>query len=232
MKTFKQYQYDANALTYDDWGPDSENNNAITEAGLSRIIQKVKVDQEDFIIITAYRGEFDKKENIARNRDLRHWFNRQEMGVYQLVGHWRECSIENVPYDQCPADKLVDVVERSYLAVRPDTMSAKEFFGKCKFLTKKWKQDGSVIRIQELFGNEIQILENSGGTFGIGSGISLGKISQAYSQHVKKLNTPFVFEGVEVPATNMGKQIAEKYNFNYPVGTWNDLKSWESIISA
>jgi len=232
MKTFKHYLYAANVLTYDDWGPDSENNNAITEAGLARIIQKVKVDQEDFIIITAYRGEFDKKENIARNRDLRHWFNRQEMGVYQLVGHWRECSIENVPYDQCPADKLVDVVERSYLAVRPDTMSAKEFFGKCKFLTKKWKQDGSVIRIQELFGNEIQILETSGDTFGIGSGISLGKISQAYSQHVKKLNTPFVFEGVEVPATNMGKQIAEKYNFNYPVGTWNDLKSWESIISA
>tara|TARA_Y100000310_G_scaffold67253_1_gene62542 strand:+ start:2390 stop:3091 length:702 start_codon:yes stop_codon:yes gene_type:complete len=231
MKTFKQYQYDSNILTYDDWGPDSDNNNAITEAGLARIIQKVKVDQEDFIIITAYRGEFDKKENIARNRDLRGWFNRQEMGVYQLVGHWRECSIENVPYDQCPANKLVDVVERSYLAVRPDTMSTKEFFNKCKFLTKKWKQDGSVIRIQELFGDEIQILEKSGNTFGIGSGISLGKISQAYSQHVKKLNTPFVFEGVEVPSTNFGKQIAEKYSFNYPVGIWDDLKSWESIVT-
>jgi hypothetical protein len=30
----------------------------------------------------------------------------------------------------------------------------------------------------------------------------------------------------------MGKQIAEKYNFNYPTGIWNDLKSWESIIST
>jgi hypothetical protein len=88
-----------------------------------------------------------------------------------------------------------------------------------------------VIRIQELFGDEIQILEKSGNTFGIGSGISLGKISQAYSQHVKKLNTPFVFEGVEVPSTNFGKQIAEKYSFNYPVGIWDDLKSWESIVT-
>ena len=52
MKTFKQYH---NTLTYDDWGADSDNNNAITEAGLARIIQKVKSDQEDFIIITAYR---------------------------------------------------------------------------------------------------------------------------------------------------------------------------------
>ena len=229
MKTFKQYH---NTLTYDDWGVDSDNNNAITEAGLSRIIQKVKSDQEDFIIITAYRGEFDKKENIKRNRDLRDWFNRQKMGVYQLVGHWRECSIENTPYDQCPADKLVDVVERSYLAIRPDTMAAKEFFNKCKFITKKWKQDGAVIRIQEIFGDEIQILETSGETFGIGSGITLGKISQAYSQHVKKLNTPFVFEGVEVPATNIGKQIAEKYKFNYPVGNWDDLRSWESIYGS
>ena len=230
MKTYADFAEDISP--YDDWGVDSENNNAITEAGLAKVIKQVKTDNKDFIIITSYRAEFSKRENIARNRQLRHWFNRQEMGVYQLVGHWRECSIENVPYDQCPADKLVDVVERSYLAVRPDTMSAKEFFGKCKFLTKKWKQDGSVIRIQELFGDEIQILENNGDTFGIGSGISLGKISQAYSQHVKKLNTPFVFEGVEVPATNMGKQIAEKYNFNYPIGAWNDLKSWESIISA
>ena len=94
MKTFKQYH---NTLTYDDWGADSDNNNAITEAGLSRIIQKVKSDQEDFIIITAYRGEFDKQENIKRNRDLRAWFNRQKMGVYQLVGHWRECSIVAPP---------------------------------------------------------------------------------------------------------------------------------------
>ena len=154
------------------------------------------------------------------------------MGVYQLVGHWRECSIENIPYDQCPADKLVDVVERSYLAIRPDTIAAKEFFNKCKFITKKWKQDGAVIRIQEIFGDEIQILETSGETFGIGSGITLGKISQAYSQHVKKLNTPFVFEGVEVPATNIGKQIAEKYKFNYPVGNWDDLRSWESIYGS
>ena len=28
------------------------------------------------------------------------------------------------------------------------------------------------------------------------------------------------------------RQIAEKYNFNYPTGIWNDLKSWESIIST
>ena len=102
----------------------------------------------------------------------------------------------------------------------------------CKFITKKWKQDGAVIRIQEIFGDEIQILETSGETFGIGSGITLGKISQAYSQHVKKLNTPFVFEGVEVPATNIGKQIAEKYKFNYPVGNWDDLRSWESIYGS
>ena len=58
-------------------------------------------------------------------------------------------SIDNVEYADCPPDKLVDVVERSYLAIRPDNMSAQDFFGKAKYLTSIWNQDGSVIRIKE-----------------------------------------------------------------------------------
>ena len=108
MKTYAEFT--ENISPYDDWGVDSENNNVITEAGLAKVIKQVKTDNKDFIIITSYRAEFSKRENIARNRQLRHWFNRQEMGVYQLVGHWRECSIKGVSYEKCPKDKLVDVL--------------------------------------------------------------------------------------------------------------------------
>jgi len=228
MQTYKQFTEDTMS-PYDDWGVGSTNNNAITEAGLARIIKKVKTDEEDFIIITAYRGTHDKKENVARNRQLRGWFNRNKMGVYQLVGHWRECSIDNVEYADCPSDKLVDVIERSYLAIRPDDMSGKDFFGKAKYLTSIWNQDGSVIRIKELFGEEVRIVERGGNTFSIGKTLAVGKIAQAYSQHVKKLNSPFVFEGVEIPATNIGKQIAQEKGFNYPAGNFDDLRSWESV---
>ena len=229
MKTYADFAEDISP--YDDWGVDSENNNAITEAGLAKVIKQVKTDNKDFIIITSYRAEFSKRENIARNRQLRHWFNRQEMGVYQLVGHWRECSIKGVSYEKCPKDKLVDVIERSYLAIRPDDMESKDFFNKAKYLTRYWKQDGSVIRIQEMFGKEVRILEKDGSTFSVGTSTTLGKIAQAYSQHVKKLQVPFVFEGVEIPATNIGKQIAAKKNFIYPIGEWDDLRSWKVIVS-
>ena len=63
MQTYKQFTEDTMS-PYDDWGVGSTNNNAITEAGLARIIKKVKTDEEDFIIITAYRGTHDKKENV------------------------------------------------------------------------------------------------------------------------------------------------------------------------
>ena len=126
-----KWKIDEDQITpYDDWGRDSQNNNAITEAGLSRIIQKIKLEDNDFVVITAYRGENDKKTNIAKNAQLRDWFNRNKMGVYQLVGHWRECSIQGVEYEDCPTDQLVDVVERSYLAIRPDEMESKDFFNK------------------------------------------------------------------------------------------------------
>ena len=117
------------------------------------------------------------------------------------------------------------------MAIRPDDIDSKDFYNKEKYLTRYWKQDGSVIRIQEMFGKEVRILEKDGSTFSVGTSTTLGKIAQAYSQHVKKLQVPFVFEGVEVPATNIGKQIAAKNNFIYPVGNWEDLKSWEDIIN-
>ena len=57
MKGFKQFTYDPIAI--DDFGKDSTNLNAITEAGLSRILQKVKQEDNDFVIITAYRGDMN-----------------------------------------------------------------------------------------------------------------------------------------------------------------------------
>lgn len=225
-----KWRIDDDQITpYDDWGKDSQNNNAITEAGLSRIIQKIKLEDNDFVVITAYRGENDKKTNIAKNAQLRDWFNRNKMGVYQLVGHWRECSIQGVEYENCPTDKLVDVVERSYLAIRPDEMDSKDFFNKVKYLTSTYKQDGSVIRVKELYGDDIRIVSGSGRSFSAGRGVQLDKVAQAYSQHVKKINVPFVFEGVEVPATNLGFQIAKELKFGYPVGKWDDLRSWDDI---
>jgi hypothetical protein len=57
----------------------------VTEAGFSRVLQKLKGDT--YSTISAYRNQYDKKTNIQRNRDLRGEFNKRKMGVYPLVGY-------------------------------------------------------------------------------------------------------------------------------------------------
>lgn len=41
----------------------------------------------------------------------------------------------------------------------------------------------------------------------IGTKLSLGKIGQAYSVHVKKLNVLFKFEGKEIPSSISGRMV-------------------------
>ena len=193
------------------------NNNLLTEAGLSRVLQKIRQEDNDFAVISAYRSQYDKKENIKRNRKLRGEFNQRKMGVYQLIGHWRECQLDGVEYEDCPEDQLVDAVERSYLVVRPESMNQEDFKDLIHKMTKQFDQDASVIKLD----NTINIIEPTGKVSKIGDKITLNKINQAYSKHVKKQNMPFVFEA-EVPSTNMGKKVFQMNNVLYPKGCKNN----------
>lgn len=187
------------------------NNNLLTEAGLARLIKKMYQENNDFAVISAYRNMYSKKENIQRNRKLRTEFNKRKMGVYQLIGHWQECSLENVEYEKCPKDKLVDVIERSYLVIRPDNISKDGFKELIRKLTDDFKQDASVICLYA----KIFIIEPSGKMEKIGNDITLNKINQAYSQFVKNLYVPFVFEA-ELPSSNSGKMVFKQNMILYP----------------
>ena len=57
-------------------------------------------------------------------------------------------------------------------------------------------QDGVLIRDVD---GQYKIMDVKGNRFVIGNNLTLGKIAQGYSQHVQKMNTPFVFEGLEIP---------------------------------
>lgn len=210
----------------DDYGPDSTNNNLISEASLSRLYGKYKTGGT-FAIITAYRYNKTKRENIQRNRDLRSELNKRGLGVQQLVGHWRECQDPNVSYKDCPKNQLVDAIERSYfVSYRENQISLDEFRDLMIELARKFEQDGVV------FGSEgdVKILEKNGNEFSIGSKLSLGKVAQAYSQHVKKLEVPFVFEGVEVPGTNFGAQIMNLAGVQWTQPEdLRECKTWEQI---
>ena len=188
---------------------DCTNNCIISEDSLSRTLSII--EDKDFAILTAYRAKFDKKENIIRNRMLRSKLNDMHMGVHQLVGHWQE-GPDGKPYEECDKSELIDVIERSYLVAKPENMTSEEFEQIiASLLTIDGEtQDAAIIKNSE----GIFLLYNSGTKEKIGNDCSLGKINQAYSQHVKN-NLPFVFEGIEMPDSNIAKQMYKVNNICY-----------------
>lgn len=224
MSRFNNFVNETQKSHMDDYGVDGENVNLITEAGFSRVLNKI--ENNDFVIITAYRGNYDKKENINRNRQMRGEFNSKKMGVYQVVGHWQECQ-DDVEYEKCPKNRLVDVIERSYIAVRPSDMSQDEFESFIVSLLKKFNQDAALIKKDGNF----NVIEKTGNITKVGDKLTLNKISQAYSQYVKKMDIPFVFEGVEIPGSNSGRQMMSMIGIKYPTGRFSDIKHWSDFIN-
>jgi hypothetical protein len=64
-------------------------------------------------------------------------------------------------------------------------------------------------------GELIYILGSEGQVYKKYSELTLNKIAQAYSQHIKKQNIPFVFEGMEIPGSNSGKMVMKYENIKY-----------------
>jgi hypothetical protein len=174
----------------------------ICEASLSRLWTRAQ--NQSFAIITAYRGEYSKEQNVQRNRSLRGELNSKKMGPHSLIGHWQECSLKDskgqpVDYDKCPRDKLVSVVERSYFVTPPMQMSDEEFRKIILELGRKYNQDGVVLKADSLKMYGVYNPRNGAEFVRFSKGVGMNRIAQAYSKHVKKQNVPFIFEGVEVP---------------------------------
>jgi hypothetical protein len=196
------------------------NLSVISESSLSHILDLMQ--KQTFAIISAHLAMFDRKENILRNRKLRAIFNNAKMGVHSLIGHWRECQLKGtdnnpIKYQDCPENKLVDVIERSYLVIKPNNMIYDDFEN---LIRDAMTIDGEVqngVIIKNAKGDYV-VMDKQGVKFKIGNNIKLNKIAQAYSQHIKKQNVPFMFEGLEVPnGSIMSYQIwnNKEQNFRY-----------------
>ena len=188
---------------------------SIYESTLSRLLDAAK--NKDFAIITAYRGDPNAKtkeekrlvkaRNVHNNQELRQILNSKKLGSYALVGTWQECEDDTIPYDQCPKDKLKVQVERSYFIPRHYTFSPNEFKTLLFNLAKKYNQDAIVLKINALNLNGVYDSKTEKELVKFEKTIALNKLSQAYSRFIKKLNVPFVFEGVETPhCLNIGKK--------------------------
>lgn len=185
----------------------SKNTVLIQEDSLQRTLKFI--ENSSFAILAAYRKESSKEENIKRNRKLRAIFNAKKMGVHQLVGHWSE---------EQKDESFLPSAERSYLVVKPAGMSDKEFkdlIFKCLTIDGETR-DGAVAKFISK-GDDIYFLKKTGAlTKAVGKvnfSNAAVKLADAYSQHVKKSNTPFVFDGEEVPQTIIGNVIYKNEGF-------------------
>lgn len=191
----------------------------LDEGGLNRILNRME-DTSAWAIYTAYRDQYSKEENVRRNRSLRDKLNKNRLGVHPLVGHWRECTLtqasgEPVPYNECPKDKLKDVIERSYFIAKPDDWDANTFEDLMFDLAGRYDQDSLVFVGNGKSGVYDPRTKTEYVSFK-SNDPSVGEIAQAYSQYVKKLNVPFMFEGIETPtALGYGKKAVHDSGFRW-----------------
>ena len=192
--------------SFGDWAYEKSEFDNITycESSLTRMLS---LSSMPWVIITAYRklnadgSKISKEENINRNLELRSKLNSMKMGVHQLIGHWRECKDSSIPYQDCPDNNKVDVVERSYFVPMPKEMDVDKFKEILLSLGEKYEQDAIIFSD----GKDINLMYPSGGKDSIGQKIGLNQIGQAYSQHILKQNVPFVFEGFMQYHGNMAR---------------------------
>ena len=153
----------------------------VQEASLSRIWQHAKSDRP-IALLTAFRGEYDREENVRRNRQLAATIRKLGYGFFFVDGYW----IEN---QGTPEE--VHVAEDSLFVIAP--VGADEKFRQQMIeLGASYNQDGVLIKDKE----GAKVYDKSGGEmFDVGT-LSPGKAGEMYTKlrNNKKSNT-FVFEG-------------------------------------
>lgn len=189
----------------------------INEAGLSRLVDKVKIEKKDFLIISGYRGEYTNNVNKRNHINIMNYLNSLKLGAYNLVGHWVYTDDENGTGES--------VKEQSLLVVRPDTMSVEDFmlliddllYDKHNNLVKVLDPETGDMKayIQEaiLYSIDGEIYlkySNERPTEKIGDTMTLNKAGEIYSIMQSKPEVPFVFEGISKPYGWISAHIFKK----------------------
>ncbi len=160
---------------------------AVNEASLGRIYQHIqKSDTNSFGILTSWRYAAtpeEKKKNVENFKNLQSQLQSANLGFFQLRGHWLECQNGDTPYEKCPEEELMDVVEPSLFV---PNIPFKMF----QSLLSQFNQDGGIYSGPETDG-KVSLITKGGDSTNIGS-FTPNKISRAYSNLRGKHN--FVFE--------------------------------------
>ncbi len=138
---FKQYLYESSIIgSIDESG-----------AGMSRVLS-ILDKGKDFLFITSSRGDDSRNTVMSNNnkmlQDIRSEIG-MKIGAYKIVGHWKECNHElkdGETIKDCDGD-ITNALEETWLIIKPDSVTSEEFNNIAMKMTRKYKQDAYVIRI-------------------------------------------------------------------------------------
>lgn len=153
----------------------------VYESSLSRVWQLTKSDRP-FALITAFRGEHTRKENLIRNRELAASLRQLGHGYFFVDGYW----VENAGTPQ------ETHVSEDSLFVVGDIGTDRQFVKNLVGLAARYNQDGVLIKTRD----GVHIYDKTGNAGESIGQLTPGKVAQAYTRlrHQRK-NQTFVFEG-------------------------------------
>lgn len=169
----------------------------LNEVSLSRVYRHV-TKGEPWAIITSWRAGLSPAENRKRLGQLQGQIRSLGLGFFKLMGHWRECQDDSIPYKDCPPDQLVDAVEPSLFVPGLKQRDAVR-------LMARYDQDAIVYAGPETDG-KVSLLYRQGGQDLIGT-FHPGRIAQAYS---RLKGRTFTFEGFEYVAQGHVEAMVEQ----------------------
>jgi hypothetical protein len=155
--------------------------------GLETLVSRL-TEKSQFALITAYRNEVTPAENVVRNRRLRYELRARGFSFYSVVAHWL----------QGGRDAEERRLERAYFIFRMPSMAGDSF-------------ERIMFELARIFDQRALIFAGTGkcGVYKVGSRAELhsfgstppelSELELAYARHVRQINAPLVFEGIETP---------------------------------
>ena len=151
--------------------------NIITEIKMSRVLKHFTQQEYPVGIITAFRGDLDRKNNVARNKSIASFLRGKKYGFVFVDGAW----IEN----QGKKDEK-SVSEDSIFVIAPKGTSFSEFSSDLQSQAKKYDQDAYLAHDHK--NKIIQIINKSGVVVDKFSKFKIGNVATAFSKFRKNGN--------------------------------------------
>lgn len=176
----------------------------MNEASLSRVYShyldmKEGRPESSFAMISPFRKTFSAKQNQERWENMIKIIKSMGLTFIKLEGYWQECQDEDVPYDQCPPDKLIMSKEKTMFLMNPTMEQTKK-------LMNIFSQDAVVYAGPETKDKVALIFRTSGDIVELGD-FNVGTLNQGYS---KIKGQAFFFE--YKASTNIEKLIESLFS--------------------